>query len=1258
MNIGSYYIQKKLYLGHKFQVYRGTSEETSQNFILKVFNKKDSQKDSAYNNLKNEYRLLKKIDSKYVVTVKDWVETDEYACIVLEDIQGISLKEVIQQRKLTVEKFLCYANSILKGLFALHQNNIIHQDINPHNIVINQDTGQVNIIDLDISSEFNFKFSFSGNPEKLKGTLQYISPEQTGRIHHWVDQRSDLYSLGVTFYEMISGQLPYTQKDPLEIVYSHLAQNAEPLKHKDPSYSVALSDIIEKLMSKNIENRYQSIEGLQFDLQQFSNLPGKSFSLGQKDYSGKLQLTDKLYGRKHEIQSLQSAYQKSRKGIKSFVTVSGYSGTGKTVLINELQIPVTKDRGYFVSGKFNQLQRTRPYLAMIQALNQFCEIILTESSTSLEQWANIIQNAVNGLGKVLTDLVPKLESIIGEQPAIPEVGGEEAERRFNYVFQNFIRATSTAEHPFVLFIDDLQWADHASLRLIRILLKDTQINHFLFVGSYRNNEISPTHPLNTTLNEMQGGANLDITEIEVGNLSIQHIQEWLTEILKTPDHNSIISLSHLLYQKTQGNAFFTIQFLKTLIEERLLQFDYTGLCWNWDIRKIQKRNITDNVIDLLIHKINTLPESTQHILKLAACVGHNFSTETLQIISKQSFEQVKNELISATAEGFVFKSSLKQYQFEHDRIHQAAYSLISENEKQSLHLKIGRILLDKLLQEQNDKNFKFKSQLLFEVVNHLNTGSSLIKNENERKHLVKLNFEAAQKSRLSAAFSHGLNYIKNAIALLPVSTWSNEYEFTLKIYNEGIQQAYLNKDYKWVEALSETISKHSKHIQDQFTIFEYRIRSLIIQNNPSKAVDTVIDIFHDLGLTIPRTPNKASLIYNILKTSAGVKRFGIENFKSLPTIQDPKIELIIRLFYNGITAIMFGAGNQELLPYTICRMMDLTMRYGKTVETPFILAMYGMVKCFMGNMEEAYTIGTNVVEILHQDKTPDSIKVRAMCPVSFYLIGNKQNFKKSAKQLIDLYPLALNVGDFEYASYILVNYIQWLHSTDLPLISWSQKKEEIQNWLVQINQTLFLAIMDVRNEFNTELATYSNKSPLTKDDITDFSHELTKDFPESSIVILKYIISINRLKLLTIFNNNKLLLNALKELQKCWKDVITPMTIFRSDYFFYSALAAFRLYSTAPQDEKKSLLKVATKGLKAMKQWAAVGPDNFLNKYLLLKAEHYRVTGKSERSFKLYDQSIDISYKNNFTHEAAIACELAALHHLEQNRERCSILFY
>ena len=694
-----------------------------------------------------------------------------------------------------------------------------------------------------------------GNPERLEGTLPYISPEQTGRINRTVDTRSDLYSLGVTLYELLTGQLPFAAQDPLELVHAHLAKMPVPpceiLDNSqltiDHSQLSLLSELIMKLLAKNPEDRYQSAEGVLYDLELiqqatqtgFQTLSG--FTLGTRDFSDRLHIPEDLYGREQELQQLRAAYQRVSRGARELLLVAGSSGTGKTALVNALQVPVTGDRGYFVSGKYELLQRNIPYFGFLQAIAQFCNLLLTEQAATLAAWRQTMQPAVGDLGQVLTDLIPPLAGIIGPQPDVPPVGGNEARNRFHFVMQRFLRAIATAEHPLVVFLDDLQWADQASFDLLQLLLDDPQLQGLLLICAYRDNEVSAAHPFMVMLEDLRT-RQAPLSAIAVADLIPHDLRAWIADTVHTSE---VDDLADLIFRKTHGNPFFTVQFLTTLYKEQILRFDASRAGWTWELAAIERMSVSENVVDLVLRRLHTLPQSVQAILPLAACIGHTFDRPTLALLADAPDRELSEALHAAMHEQLLTPLDAQRCAFGHDRVQQAAYDLIPVEKRAPLHLHIGRVLFQQFAADEQELE-----RHIFTLAKHFNLALDRLGDPEERRQVARLNLRAARKARAAIAYRTGWDYAQQALNLLAADAWQQDYALTLAVYHEALHLAFLSGRYSDMQRLGETLSQQAAAVMDLAPLYEYQIQSLVAQNDFSRAVETFLSILARLGIHV------------------------------------------------------------------------------------------------------------------------------------------------------------------------------------------------------------------------------------------------------------------------------------------------------------------------------------------------------------------------------------------------------------------------
>ncbi len=706
-HLPGYRIGKLLYEDSRTSVYRAVRESDRLSVKIEVLR---NPFPTFYELVKfrNSYAIAKNL---HLTNIVNFLALEPYQngyALVMEDFGGIPLKQYAQEHLLSLEDILAIALQMANILHDLCQHRVVHKDIKPANILIHPETKQVKLTDLSIASLLPKETQEIQNPNLLEGTLAYLAPEQTGRMNRGIDYRADFYALGVTLYELLTGELPFSAKDPLELVHCHISQLPVPPHQVNPTIPSMVSAIALKLMAKNAEDRYQSGLGLKYDLEHCLTQwqeTGKveTFELGLQDRCDRFLIPERLYGREQEVQTLLDAFDRVIQGTTEMMLVAGFSGVGKTAVVNEVHKPIVRQRGYFIKGKFDQFNRNIPFSAFVQAFRSLMGQLLGESDADLANWkANILQ-AVGENGQVIINVIPELKQIIGKQPSIPELSGSAAQNRFNLLLGKFIRVFTTKEHPLVIFLDDLQWADSASLNLLKLLMNESEAGYLLVLGAYRNNEVFPAHPLLLTLDEIKKhGANFNtLTLAPLKEVDITHLVAD-TLLCET---EIAAPLSQLVYQKTQGNPFFTTQFLQGLYEDGWIKFQTDEGYWQCDLSQVRQLALTDNVVAFIVGRLEKLPKETQKVLKLAACMGNHLDLATLSVICEDSQEEVAADLWRALQENFVipksetykfFQGDKRQgedirafsvgYRFLHDRVQQAAYSLIPDEQKQTTHI--------------------------------------------------------------------------------------------------------------------------------------------------------------------------------------------------------------------------------------------------------------------------------------------------------------------------------------------------------------------------------------------------------------------------------------------------------------------------------------------------------------------------------------------------------------------------------------------
>src|ERR687885_639621 len=905
-NLSGYLMTEKLYVGTRTLVYRGIRTRDQYPVVVKLLRNKYP----TFNELvqfRNQYIIAKNLDFPHLVKALTLEVYQNSYVLVMEDFGGVSLSTYLKtatnetqpSQVLPLAEFLQVAIQLTDVIHYLYQKRVIHKDIKPANILINPDTKQIQLIDFSISSLLPRETQEIQNPNILEGTLAYLSPEQTGRMNRGIDYRSDFYSLGVTFYELLTGKLPFISDDPMKLVHCHLAKHSIPIHQINPKIPLSLSQIVSKLMAKNAEERYQSALGLKHDLeiclvQLQKTAKIEFFELGKRDISDRFTIPEKLYGRKKEVAQLLAAFERVSLGTTEMMLVAGFSGIGKTVVVNEVHKPIVRQRGYFIKGKYDQFQRNIPFSAFVQAFRDLMGQLLSESDTQLQTWKTKILAAVGDNGQVLIDVIPELERIIGEQLPATELSGSAAQNRFNLLMQKFVQVFTSKEHPLVMFLDDLQWADSASLNLLQLLMMDT--GYLLVLGAYRDNEVSPVHPFILTVDEIVK------TGATVNTITLQALSE--------PDMNLLVAdtlncesflaqpLTTLVYQKTQGNPFFATQFLKALHDDRLISFNWEIRHWQCDIAQVKTLAITDDVVEFMAWQLQKLPRESQDVLTLAACIGAQFDLNTLVIVSEKSAGMTATALWKALQEGLViptskiykfftesesdevFKASGNPtYRFLHDRVQQAAYSLIPDSQKKATHLKIGQLLQQNCAEiEQEEK--------LFDIVGHLNRGIELIAQPSEREALAKLNLAAGCKARNSTAYTAARVYLQVGVELLRANCWQSQYELTLNLYVAAAEAAYLNADFDGMEQMAARVLQNAQTILDKIKIYEIQIVAQTAQSKTLEAIAVARDALWQLGVELPTEADEGKIGKALQSLAGQLSGRTIEELVDLPVMSD------------------------------------------------------------------------------------------------------------------------------------------------------------------------------------------------------------------------------------------------------------------------------------------------------------------------------------------------------------------------------------
>ncbi|MBD2014214.1 AAA family ATPase [Microcoleus sp. FACHB-53] len=1300
-------------------VYRGLRQFDQQPIILKLL-KEDYPTPSQLFHYRQEYETLRTLNIEGVVKVYDLQNYHNTLVMLVEDFGGESLKIWLSEKPFSLSEFLPIALQITQTLGQIHHHNIIHKDINPSNLVFNPQTGQVKLIDFGISTVLARENPSLTSPQLLEGTLAYISPEQTGRMNRSLDYRTDFYSLGVTFYELLTHQLPFQTQDALELVHCHIAKQPVPPHILAPDIPQPISDIVMKLMAKTAEERYQSAWGIHRDLAECWNQlqeRGKisEFILATADISDRFQIPQKLYGREREVEVLLRAFERvasgemnaeeekselflsqipNRKSQIEMMLVAGYSGIGKSVLVQELYKPITQRRGYFIRGKFEQFHRNVPYSAVIQALAELVRQLLTEREVQLQQWREKLLQALGANGQVIIDVIPEVELIVGSQSAVPTLGATESQNRFNLVFQNFIQVFVSPLHPLVIFLDDLQWADRPSLKLMELLMTSSQAGLFL-IGAYRDNEVSAAHPLRLTLKDIKDNGAI-VNEIFLKRLDLPTVNQLISDTLNCPRKRTW-PLAELVLAKTEGNPFFMNEFLKSLYTENLLNFIPPQSTleqgeWQWDLAQIKARGITDNVVELMAAKIQKLPESTQECLKLAACIGNQFDLKTLAVVSEKSQKETAINLHPAVTEGLIFpisdayevirgweqqegkrQASNTQslisssqllipvtYKFVHDRIQQAVYSLISDalggrHCRIRIHRQVGQLLLQNIPAHQREER-------IFDIVNQLNLGIELISHQSERDELAQLNLMAGKKAKASVAYEPAFKYLIFGIELLnppqsPLvkggseggSSWQRQYNLTLELYVEAAEAAYLSTNFELMERLAEVVLQHATTLLDKVKIYEIKIQSFIAQNRLLEAINTGIEILCFLGLQFPQKPTTSNIILSLIKTKLTLLWKQIENLIDLPEMTDPLVLAAMRLMSSVGSAAYLAV--PELMPLLVFKGVNLSVKHGNTSESAFAYATYGSILSgVVGDIDSGYQLGKLALSLLDKFNAK-KIKAKTFLVVNNLIRHWKEHLGETLPALMDSYESGIETGDLEFAALSINAYVYHGYFIGKELSGLEQEMAIYSQVVAQLKQETTLYLLKIwRQTVLTLLGRTEHQCRLIGE-----AYDEEKMLPlhqEANDRTAIFILYFNKLVLCYLFTEYQEAVKNAAITERYLDGGLGVVTV--PLFHFYDSLALLAIYPSSKTSVQKRILRKVRANQKKMKKWAHYSPANFLHKFYLVEAERCRVLGQEAKAIEWYDYSIAGANENGYIQEKALAYELAAKFYLSKNKDLIS----
>jgi PAS domain S-box-containing protein len=1215
----------------QFTLYRGHGDGLAP--ILLVAAAGEYPSSFALQRLEHEYALRTELDAEWAARPVELLRREVRLMLVLADPGGEPLDGLLG-RPMAVAAFLRIAIPLTAAIGQAHARGLIHKDLNPANILVDTTSGSVRLTGFGIASRLPSEHQAPAPPEIIAGTLAYMAPEQTGRMNRSIDSRSDLYALGAIFYEMLTGALPFMAADPMEWVHCHIARQPVPPRERIASIPRPLSAIILKLLAKTADERYQTAAGLTIDLQRcltewLATSSIAPFPLGQQDASDRLLIPEKLYGRERETETLLAAFDRVvASGTPELVLVSGYSGIGKSSVVNELHKALVPPRGLFASGKFDQYKRDIPYATLAEAFQSLVRSLLGQSEAELGRWCDDLSEALGPNGQLIVNLVPELELVIGKPPPVPDLPPQDAQNRFQMVFRRFLGAFAKPEHPLALFIDDLQWLDIATLGLLEHLVTHSEVRHLLLVGAYRDNEVGPAHPLLRTLETIRG-AGARVQEIVLAPLGRNDVSRLIADALHCEPERAR-PLVQLVHEKTSGNPFFAIQFLTALAEEGLLALDPVTQAWQWDIDRIRTKSYTDNVVDLMAEKLKRLPATTQEALKQLACLGNVAQITTLTLVRGEKEEAIHAVLWDAVYAGLVVNAD-HVYKFLHDRIQQAAYSLIPEEQRADVHLCIGRVLASRTAPEDLEEK-------IFEIVNQLDRGAALILSREERERVAALNLIAGKRAKTSTAYAAALNYLAVGRALLVEDSWERQYELVFSIEYHRAECDLLVADLAAAEERLIMLSRRAGSLVDIAAVACLRLTLYTTIDRSDRSVEVCLEYLQRVGVHWSPHPTKDVVRAEYERIWRQIGNRSIEELVDLPLMSDPECRATLDVLTQVVTPALFT--DENLLSLVICRMVNLSLEHGNSDGSCFAFVWFGMILGpHFGDYRAGFRFGTLGYDLVEK-RGLHRYQARTYMSLGNLVMPWTKHIQAGRNLVRRAFDAANKIGDSTFAAYSCNNLNTNLLAAGDSLVD---AQHEAENGLDFAQKARFGLVVDI---ITAQLGLIRTLRGLTSEfgsfndemfNESRFEHHLQSD-PRLALPECWY--WVRKLQARVYANDyNSAIEAASKAQQLLWT---SPSFFEVAEYHFYDALARAGHYDAASAAERVQHLEALTAHHKQLEVWAENCPENFTNRVSLVAAEIARLEGRALDAMHFYEQAVQAAREHGFVQNEGLAYEISA----------------
>src|SRR5712692_1731995 len=1211
--------------------------------VLVLMSRSEHPRPESVRMLEHEHSLRAELDPAWAVPPVELTQYEGRTVLVLEDPGGEPLAQLVGT-PMEMGQFLRVAIGFSAAVRQLHGRGLIHKDLKPANVMIQPSTGQVWLMGFGIASRLPRERQSAEPPEFIAGTLAYMAPEQTGRMNRSIDSRSDLYALWVTLYEMLTGTLPFTASDAMEWVHCHIAKQPLPPAERRKDVPRSVSGIITKLLAKTAEERYQTAAGLESDLRRClaewdrEHRIGE-FPLGEHDTPDRLLIPEKLYGRQHEVETLLASFDRVvKRGTPELVLVSGYSGIGKSSVVNELHKVLVPPRGLFASGKFDQYKRDIPYSTLAQAFQSLIRALLTKSEAELNSWREALREALGPNGLLIVDLVPQLKLIIGEQPPVPDLEPQDAQRRFQLVFRRFISVFARPEHPLALFLDDLQWLDPATLDLLEDLLTRSDLQHLMLIGAYRDNEVDAMHPLVRKLEAVKN-ASATIEEITLAPLASEHLGQLIADALRCEAERAA-PLAQLVHEKSGGNPFFALQFMSALAEEGLLTFDHEAARWSWDLNRIHAKGYTDNVVDLMVGKLTRLPVETQAALQHLACLGNVAEITVLSIVHGTSEEEIHSDLWEAVRLELIVRVE-GVYRFAHDRVQEAAYSLIPVEQRAAAHLRIGRMLAAHTPPEKRE-------EAIFEIVNQLNRGAELITGRDEREQLAELNLTAGKRAKASTAYASALTYLVAGAALLVEDSWERRHELTFALELHRAECEFLTGALAEAEQRLAALSSCAATTVERATVTCLRADLYTTLDQSNRGVAVGLDYLRHLGIDWSPHPTEEEARREYERVWSQLGGRTIEELVDLPLMSDPASLATLDVLTKLGPAAFFTDFNLHAL--VVCRAINLSLEHGYSDGSCPHFEWLGAVAgaCF-GDYQAGFRFGQLGYDLVEK-RGLKRFQARTYNNFAVQVLPWTRHVKAIRELVCRAFEAANKIGDLTFAAFSCGNLISNLLAAGDPLV---EVQREVERGLAFVQKIGFGYAVDSMSPQIGLVRTLRGLTPKfgSFDDKQLDELRLERRFASNpDLGPAEYGYWLRKLQARFIAGDYEAAIEASSRAQRrvgAWQT-----TVDAADHCFYGGLSQAAIYDSALPEERQQHLEALAVHHRQLEVWAVNCPENFANRAALVGAEIARLEGRDLDAMRLYEQAIRSARANGFVHN-----EVAGRFYLKRGFEQIAQLY-